>query len=730
MCKYFYMSTSLPIAISCIFCFNGIHGQINNQKNRQITIQAIDTVIQIDGLEEEVWSTAGQANSFFNHRPSDVGLAESKTTIKMLFNKHFIYILVKAFSDHNRTIVQTLKRDDFFDNDGLGIVLDPINRQSNGFFFGISSRGAQSEGLIAESGQADWNWDAKWYSKVVHKDGYWLAEMAIPFYVLRYNESNRTWGINFVRNDLLNNMYSTWVQFPTNFSELDLGYTGTLNWESDIPRAKKRIAVIPSITSTTGRDFQTDEPSEVEWTPSLDVKYALTSSLNLDLTINPDFSQIEVDRQVTNLSRFSLFFPERRTFFLENSDLFSSFGRSGIRPFFSRKIGLSGGQSIPIQMGARLTGNVTEKLRLGLMNVRTAEAGAIRAQSYSVAAVQHRILKRSSIGGIFVNRQDRDLGSDYNRVGGTELNLSSEDGSISGSVMYNQSFSDGRSGSNDFASSSVFVNSRSYRLYFQADHIGKNYLADVGFTPRLYNYDAVRDTTIRIGYQQYNLFGAWDFRPAKGKSVFHGPRFQTILYTNNGNRFNEWYNYLGYEIDFADQSQFDTGINHYRVNLLFPLVLLNDTEPLPTGIYNYTDLFLDWDSDPRKHFGYGTVFTAGAFYNGNRTGLRSYVQYRIQPWLRLRLDHDFNRVNLEQYGKADINLIALRTEVSFSNNIFWTTFLQYNTQATNFNINSRFQWRFAPQSDLFIAYTDNYYSDIFSVKNRFLSFKINYWINL
>ena len=724
------MKAKLIAVIGLLLLCPPAKGQINNQEERQLNMIKVEESPKIDGREEALWSQADVADNFYNHRPSDAGLAPLQTSVKVLYDDQFIYLFATLEQPNHTQIMQNLKRDNYFDNDGFGVLLDPINHQTNGFFFGVSARGSQAEGLVSATGNTDWNWDAKWYSKVQEADGYWTVEMAIPFFTLRYSADNPAWGVNFVRNDLANNRYSTWTRFSTNFSELDLGYTGRLNWASDIPIAGKKVAIIPSITTTVGEDFEADSGRESDVIPSLDLKYAVTPSLNLDLTINPDFSQIEVDRQVTNLSRFSLFFPERRTFFLENSDLFTSFGRFQVRPFFSRRIGLNNGQNIPIRFGARLTGNVTEKLRLGIMNVQTGRAGDTDPQNYGVLAAQHRVFKRSTIGGILVNRQRTSGKRDYNRVAGTEFNFSSENGRISGDVMYYKSFSDGLNGDNNFASGSLFLNTRNYRLYFQTDHVGDDFQTDVGFNPRLSNYDAATDQSIRINYQQYNLFGAIDFRPESGSMVFHGPRAQYLIYTNFGNRFNESYAYLGYEIDFANQSQFDTGINHYRVQLQFPTAFLSDEEPLPAQLYDYTDFFLDWDSDPRKLFGYGTVFTAGSFFSGNRTGLRSYIQYRVQPWLSMRLDHNYNYVDLRSYGREGLHLVGFRTELSFSNAMFWTTFLQYNTQADNFNINSRFQWRFAPMSDLFVVYTENYYSGIFAAKNRYLSVKVNYWINL
>ena len=348
---------TIPLLILFLLINSILPAQTNQENSREVEIRRIEASIKIDGVIDSLWSNAMMTTDFNNHRPSDIGKAESQTEVKLLYNRQFVYILAKAYQKEGTQVIQNLKRDNYFDNDGFAVIIDPINKQTNGFFFGVNSRGSQAESLVIADGNTNWNWDAKWYANTKSYQGYWVAEIAIPFYTLRYDSDIKTWGINFIRNDLHNNMYSSWTAFSINFNLLDLGYTGVLKWTDEIPKVKKRLAVIPSITTTVGRDFEEGEAFETDFTPSLDMKVALSSSLNLDLTVNPDFSQIEVDRQVTNLSRFNLFFPERRTFFLENSDLFTSFGRGNINPFFSRTIGLRDGQNIPIRFGARLTGN-------------------------------------------------------------------------------------------------------------------------------------------------------------------------------------------------------------------------------------------------------------------------------------------------------------------------------------------------------------------------------------
>ncbi len=209
-------------------------------------------------------------------------------------------------------------------------------------------------------------WDNIWYSAVKRSDKMWVVEMAIPFTTLRYDKNLSTWKMNFARNDLKRNETSTWVPVPVNQNVANLSFTGDLVWPGSPPKTGFNAAFIPYSTAGTIKDLESvTQANNVQY--GVDAKIALTSNLNLDLTYNPDFSQVDIDAQQINLTQFNLFFPERRKFFIENADLFSQFGFTKIRPFYSRRIG----QSSSIKYGARITGKLDENWRVGLMNVQT-----------------------------------------------------------------------------------------------------------------------------------------------------------------------------------------------------------------------------------------------------------------------------------------------------------------------------------------------------------------------
>ena len=249
--------------------------------------------------------------------------------MKLTYDDDNLYVAARLNDNDQECIVQTLKRDsehEYWRSDAFAVILDPVNNQTNGYIFGVNAGGAKIDGLLsAESGRThtDLNWDNKWISKVRKMEDGWTVEMAIPFKSIKYGK-NREWGINFIRNDMKRNVYSTWTQIPVNFQGIDLGHTGSVKL-SDLPNNQGgKVFIMPSTISGVNRDFEDGVNSKWNADFGVDSKIAISNSLNLDVTVNPDFSQVEVDRQVTNLSRFSIYFPEKRSFFLENSDLFSN----------------------------------------------------------------------------------------------------------------------------------------------------------------------------------------------------------------------------------------------------------------------------------------------------------------------------------------------------------------------------------------------------------------------
>lgn len=702
----------------------------------RLQIQSSTGPIIIDGkLDEPVWKSSAAAAGFWEKWPKDNQLALAQTEVRVAYHGQYLYIAAICY-DTSAYTIQTLKRDTrYWDSDGFAVVLDPINQRANGFFFGVSPLNVQSEALLGSGfEEASFSWDNRWYSATQNYPTYWTVEIAIPLKTLRYKAGNTAWGANFIRNDLRHNQYSTWTRMPVQFNGTDLGYTGQLLWEEAPKAIPGNLAIIPYLIASAAADpdNQGQQPLS-SFQAGLDAKVALGAALNLDLTVNPDFSQVEVDQQVTNLTRFNIFFPERRTFFLENDDLFSAYGFPETRPFFSRAIGLDDeGQPIPILGGTRLTGNLGKRARVGLMNMQTRATAHFDAQNYSAFSANYRLLSRSLAKVYGTNRQNTSPGPenrrDYGRNYGTELIYQNESGDWVSWLGLHQSVKDGYRGQNGFYQAGGGYFGSRFMILTDVTTLGTNYFADMGFIARALNYDAGRDTLIRLGFWQHYTEVQYFLRPENAGVIEHRFGLEHFMVWNPDGSFNERFNRLRYFLAFRNTSQLALRFDQQQINLLYPFKF-TEGEPLPAGGYWFNQFNAEYSSDARRPLAWNASLRVGGFYNGSLRQYRAGVVYRQQPWGNFALNFELNELSFpEPYGEAQLLLVSPRIEVNFSNSLFWTTFLQFNTQRQNFNINSRLQWRFKPMSDLFLVYTDNYTSEFPLVnKNRAVVLKLNYW---
>ena len=713
------------------------------QQKFQTSIRPTTSIIKIDGiLDEAVWATSQVAKDFHKKYPSDIGPAKQQTEARYTYDDKNLYFAFKVY-DSGAYVTTSLKRDNGHDgNDGIGVILDPLNLKSNGFYFVVNALNVQSEDQLTNSMEKgpEWSWDTKWFSATKNYGTYWIAEIMIPFKSIRYDPSQKNWGINFLRVDAKNNEYSAWTKVPVNFRSYDIGYTGILNWEGEIPKLTNNIIIQPYTTGEANEDVENNKSLNASGNAGFDAKLTLNSALNLDLTVNPDFSQVEVDKQVSNLTRFDIFLPEKRNFFMENSDLFSNFGIPPIRPFYSRTIGLDkNGNKIPILFGARLSGNLSPGTRIGLMNMQTGRQGNYSPENFSAFTLQKSVLKRSVIKSYFLNRENYISAAEekanpldrYGRNAGVSFEYSNPQGTVSSGTNYNLAMKPGINDLNAYYEAGIGYDTRTLGMVLDFSNVGKNYYTDMGYVQRINNYDAVRDTVIRVGFKHIFTELSYKIMPSKGLIGKIEFNLQNYAAFNPDNTLNEDQLGFTFKTDFKNTSFFKTQLSNDAINLLYPISFTNGT-PLPAAQYQFTNLSFSYMSDMRKLFSWFTELTFGQFYNGNIQSYSSGITLRRRPNFNVSIRGEFNKIDLPYpYGSANLFLISPRIEYNFSTQLFWTTFLQYNTQANNFNINSRLQYRYRPMSDFFLVYTDNYFTDpLFKNKNRALIFKFSYWFNL
>lgn len=698
----------------------------------QIHIQRASSTIQIDGIvDEEAWKQAEAASDFYMVLPMDTSKARVRTDVKMTYDEHNLYLVAICYHFlPGPYFVESLRRDFAFGkNDNFLLFMDPFDDQTNGFSFGANAAGAQWDGMMYEGGKVDLSWDNKWTSVVRKEDDRWVFEASIPFKSIRYKKGITKWGINFSRLDLKSTEKSSWAPVPRQFPTASLAYTGILVWDEPPPQVGSNISIIPYVLGGVGKDYEKETPTTYRKEIGVDAKIAVSSSLNLDLTINPDFSQVDVDRQVTNLDRFELFFPERRQFFLENGDLFANFGYPTIRPFFSRRIGLG----VPIEFGARFSGKLDKNWRIGIMDIQTGkvEEESLPRQNFAVLALQRRVFARSNVGLIFVNKQSLNyeasedpavpVYSEYNRNIGLEYNLASSNNLWTGKALFLKSFSPDKDGKEFTHAANLQYWDRKLLISWQHEYVGENYNAEVGYVPR--------KKFIKVNPQAGYLFFP------KGKTILsHGPKLSAIYYYDDSFNATDNTSIFSYGITFRTQSVLTGWVAHDYVKLLQPFDPTNSgKDSLAAGTEHRWNAFgVEFTSKPQSVFTYLFTSRFGGYYaDGTRLNLGGEIGYRLQPYVSLAVAVNYNDIRLpEPWGKNTFWLIGPRLDVTMTNKLFFTAFAQYNEQQNNVNLNTRLQWRYRPASDLFIVYTDNYLPDTFGVKNRSLVLKFTYWWNI
>ena len=726
-----------------IFLFLFVGSVFQAQVNKKsVYVKYTQDDITIDAtLDEKAWSLAEPAKDFYNYFPSDTTLAKAQTEIRFLFDDENLYVGIKVYAAGNDYIVPSLRRDfRASGNDNITLLFDTFNDATNAFVFGSNPMGVKREILLAGGGNdvSGFNiaWDAKWFAESKIHDNYYILEWAIPLYAFKYREGETQWRFNSYHFDTQTNERNTWINIPQNQPIFSLAYMGDMIFEKPLGKSKSPIWVAPFVNGFSGKDYESNQANN-SFSFGGDARLTVGNSMNLDLTVNPDFSQVEVDQQVTNLTRFEIGLPERRQFFIENSDLFGDFGDDrDSNPFFSRRIGIAknkDGETIEnkIIAGARLSGKLNNNLRVGLLNLQTQEdlENEIPSVNNMVISLQQKVFSRSNLNFLFINKQaTKDYAflapeDRYNRVVGVDYRLASADNTWSGRYFIHKSFSPGVSSKDFSAGFNTAFNNRRLGIRLSGVFVGDNYRSDLGF---------IRRTDIFKANPQFEV----KFWPEKGAIQRHSLQFIPIFLWRPELNFelSDYTIITRWRVNFRNTSELRVSMFNRLTKLYNPFD--------PTGTegsielpgnekYYYTNLEVDYQSDRRKVISYQFAPSIGRFYNGHRYSVKGSLNWRAQPYLSGSIQMQMDRIELPApYPSATILLVGPRFDVTFSKSMFWATFIQYSNQRQNFSINTRLQWRFAPLSDLFIVYNDNYDTTLFSPRFRSINLKLTYWLNI
>ena len=722
---------------------------ISQTTKKELFVKYTTNEIVVDGvLDESDWSKTIEASNFYEHFPNHGSPTKNEAIIKVMNDDDFLYIGIKVFASTEKLKINSFRRDfEAGNSDNITMIFDTFNDGSNAFVIGSNHYGIQRDMLLFNGGGGlqDWDmtWDIKWVSNSKIYDNYYITEWKIPLSAFKYREGETKWGVNSYMRNTENNTWNSWNEVPENLMFFNLGFTGIMNFEKPLGKSKAKKSIIPYINSVAYNDFENIEKGN-SFEFGGDAKFIIDNSLTLDLTVNPDFSQVEVDQQVTNLSRFEITLPEKRQFFIENSDLFSGFGNNReARPFFSRRIGIAkdkDGNNIEnkIIAGLRLSGKINNDLRIGLLNMQTSEdiENEISAYNNSIITLQQKVFDRSNFNIFFINRQATgkndytDENDKFNRVIGFDYNLRSNDSKWDGKYYFHRSYSPQENENSNSYGISTSYESRNFGFRAAGLYIGEDFRSDLGY---------IRRNDIIKLYPEIS-YTIW---PEKSKFLNH--RFELtpvfILKPELNNEISDYYIISKLDTYARNSARINLSMwnNYTYLYEDFDPTGTNNGNPLPANSeYYYTNFNISYNSDYSKDFTYEIRPGYGKFYNGTKTSFDIELSQRIRPKFTSSIEMKYDKVKLPKpYSSANILLIAPRFEFTFSKNIYWATLMQYSNQSENLSINTRLQWRFAPLSDLFLVYNDNYYTDnrynsifIPRVKNRSVNLKLTYWIDL
>ena len=541
----------------------------------------------------------------------------------------------------------------------------------------------------------NFDWDGIWHVKVRITESGWHAEIAIPFKTLRFGESsNQVWGMNFMRRIRRKNELIHWSPIPRPYIISRVSMAGELDGLEDVQQGSN-LYFKPYLSLPVLRR----QGDDVDFQPEvgLDVKYGLGGSLTLDMTVNTDFAQVEVDTQQINLTRFSLFFPEKREFFLENSSIFQ-FGRSlqgfasfrqDLIPFFSRRIGISEGRLVPILGGGRLSGRAGP-YGVGILSMQADEFQEEPTTNFSVVRVRRNVLGRSDVGGIFVNKQVS--GGDFNRTFGADLNLNFLS-KLDFTTFILKTETPGLEGDDIATDFGMRWNDR--RLDFQAEFlsIGENFNPEVGFSPRR-----------GISKSRTNVI--WRIRPAERLAQIREIRPQVnISYITDQENVLETRTVLsGLAFELQNSSVLFFSLNG-RFERLDEPFFIRPGQSIAVGDYPFSGWSVFYSSDRSRIVGGEIRFNRGDFFDGERTTVRA--KLGLQPSYRLTTELSWNHDDVSlPSGDFNTNLVATRISYAFNTSTFLNALIQYDSTQREISSNIRFNWIYKPLSDFFLVYNE------------------------
>jgi hypothetical protein len=701
--------------------------------DRKITPVRLSGGIKLDGvLDEAAWRDAPMATGFIQNDPREGTPATYDTEVRVLYNDEALYFGVYAKDDSpNLIVTNDLKKDyNREGSDGFRVILDTFNDGRNGYQFMTNPGGAKWDAQMANEGRDNnANWDGIWDVKTRKTETGWYAEIWIPFRTLKFSsDESQVWGVNFQRKLRRLNEDSYWSPLPRIYDIERTSLAGQMNGMVGL-RSGRNIRLKPWVLSSGTQIAAKSSTSDFQG--GIDAKYGLTSGLVWDFTVNTDFAQVEADEQQINLTRFNLFFPEKRDFFLENQGIFT-FGDNGgggggafngrtnqaqdVRLFFTRQIGLSEtAQALPILAGTRLSGR-QGAYSMGVLNIQQRADLGFAATNYTAFRFRRDVLTNSDIGMVFLDKEV--AGPRFNRMIGADANFRFGFTQITGLMAKSVSPVTTRAGSGNDALGRIGVNytSRQWRLNLRYQTIGTRFNDEMGFVPRV----GVNEVQAQV-YR--SLRPRWLPRWIREVS----PHWVLNQFNRaDGNALDMRQMDFHFPISFSSGASTELGLNTNIENIAAPFTLnAARGARIPVGSHEYTESFIYYRPNQGARLQPSVRLSVGRFYNGYRRSWAFGPEYHPNEKLNASLTLQFNDVSLPTVSYLQ-TLTTARLNYNFNTKMFLNALLQYNTDTHQLSSNIRFNIIHRPLSDVFFVYNEHRDERLGFMQDRSFIGKVTY----
>jgi len=730
MCKKYPQSISL-----IIFLFSSIIYSSPNSDRFTKAYQAESTpIIDGDVLNDPAWESIPAITTFTQKTPDEGEPISERTVVKIMYSDKYFFLSVIAFdNDPNKIVISDTRRDASLNNsDSFSFIIDTFKDYQTGYLFGTNPSGIEYDAQITGGGESgsisrrfsigsgsgfNINWDAVWEVKTTKGDYGWSAEFSIPFNTLKYkNDKDQSWGINFERVIARKKEESHWSPISRQFTMNRLISAGTLT-DINVPNSKN-IRIMPY--GLGQKNINTGETSSTSNDQSfgIDAKMSVGSSMNLDLTYNTDFAQVEADEQQINLDRFSLFFPEKRAFFLENAGLFSvgsGGGRSGpdIEMFFSRRMGVgSEGTSVPIIGGGRLTGTFTG-MKVGILSMLTDEVKDVTDKNnYSVLRLKKELPNRTHVGGMY-----------------TALGHGGQNGYL------NQSYAvDAQLGIGELSKIVAFAgftrtpdlnNDSAYAYRIEAARDTKEISSSISYSEVGTNFNPEMGYLQRENYRKWSARVFTRFRPENKYGILElRPHvdFKGYWKLNGFQESGKWH--IDNHLEFRSGFEIHTGVNLVKEGVLESFEI-SDGVSVSKGTYNDKEIQIMIMTNNAKPISFSSINRVGGFFGGDRLNMTPTMRIRYKDRFTSEFSSNYNQVTMPD-GKFTTNLIRARLTYTFTPKIYIQSLLQYNNQSDIWLMNWRFIWQQSAATGLYIVYNQTQDYDGIPIASSTKSFVVKY----